>query len=149
MSFFKELWENEWLITALIGWFAAQLLKIPITLLLDKRFELARFWGSGGMPSSHSSFTVALAVGIGITEGFNSVAFALAFVLAFIVMYDAAGVRRCAGEHAKTLNRVTEHLKLTENGEPYRRLKTLLGHTPVEVFGGAVLGTIIALIRHL
>lgn len=149
MSFFKELWGNEWLITALIGWFAAQLLKVLITLLVDKSFEPARFFGSGGMPSSHASFTVALAVGIGITEGFDTVAFAIAFVFAFIVMYDAAGVRRYAGEHAKTINKVVEHLKLTENGTPYRRLKTLLGHTPVEVFGGAVLGAIIALIRHL
>lgn len=149
MSFFKELWENEWLITALIGWFAAQLLKIPFTLVTEKRFMVSRFFDSGGMPSSHSAFTSALAAGVGLTEGFDSVSFALAFVLAFVVMYDAAGVRRSAGEHARILNRLTEHLRLTENGKEFDRLKTLLGHTPLEVICGAVLGIAIALIRHL
>ncbi|HIT86120.1 MAG TPA: divergent PAP2 family protein [Candidatus Ornithomonoglobus intestinigallinarum] len=149
MSFFKELWENEWLITALIGWFAAQLLKIPFTLVTEKRLMVSRFFDSGGMPSSHSAFTSALAAGVGLTEGFDSVSFALAFVLAFVVMYDAAGVRRSAGEHARILNRLTEHLRLTENGKEFDRLKTLLGHTPLEVICGAVLGIAIALIRHL
>ena len=149
MSFFKELWENEWLITALIGWFAAQLLKIPFTLVTEKRLMVSRFFDSGGMPSSHSAFTSALAAGVGLTEGFDSVSFALAFVLAFVVMYDAAGVRWSAGEHAKILNRLTEHLRLTENGKEFDRLKTLLGHTPLEVICGAVLGIAIALIRHL
>lgn len=149
MSFFRELWENEWLITALIGWITAQLLKIPFTLIFERRLSLGRFFGSGGMPSSHSSFTSSLAVSVGLTEGFDSAAFAMAFVFAFVVMYDAAGVRRSAGEHARRLNRVTEHLGLTEDGKRYERLKTLLGHTPAEVFAGAALGIVIALIRHL
>ncbi|MDY3031251.1 MAG: divergent PAP2 family protein [Clostridia bacterium] len=149
MSFFKELWANQWLVTALLGWFTAQVLKIPITLILEKRLDFSRFWGSGGMPSSHSAFTTSLAVSIGLTNGFDCAEFALAFVLAFIVMYDAAGVRQNAGKQANILNQVMDYLKLTENGEPYKQLKTLLGHTPFEVLGGAVLGTIIALIRHL
>ena len=149
MNIFQQLWSNQWLITALLGWFVAQLLKIPITWILEKRLDFTRFWGSGGMPSSHSAFTTSLATAIGLTNGFDSLEFALGFVLAFIGMYDAAGVRQNAGKQANILNRVIEYLKLTENGEPYQQLKTLLGHTPFEVVGGAVLGIIIALIRHL
>ena len=149
MSFFRELYENQWLITALIGWFAAQLLKIPITFILERRLDFSRFWGSGGMPSSYSAFTTSLATAIGLTIGFNSAEFALAFVLAFIVMYDAAGVRQNAGKQANILNTVIDYLKLTQNGEPYEQLKTLLGHTPFEVLGGAILGVIIAIIRHI
>ena len=83
MSFFRELYENQWLITALIGWFAAQLLKIPITFILERRLDFSRFWGSGGMPSSHAAFTTSLAAAIGLTIGFDSAEFALAFVLGF------------------------------------------------------------------
>lgn len=149
MEFLKEFWSNQWLITALLGWFIAQALKIPFTLIFEKRLDFSRFWGSGGMPSSHSAFTISLTTAIGLTNGFDSVEFALSFVLAFIVMYDAAGVRRNAGTHAKMLNTVMEYLHLTENGEPYEQLKTLLGHTPFEVVSGAILGVVIALIRHL
>lgn len=149
MNFFKELYTNQQLITALLSWFFAQLLKIPITFILEKRIDFSRFWGSGGMPSSHSAFTVSLATAIGLTNGFDSIEFSLAFVLAFIVMYDAAGVRQNAGKQANILNTVIDYLKLTQNGEPYEQLKTLLGHTPFEVIGGAFLGMIIALIRHL
>lgn len=149
MEYFWEFLSNECLITALIGWFAAQLLKIPFTLWLDKKLDFSRFIEPGGMPSSHSAFTVALSVAMGLTRGFDSVEFALSFVLAFIVMYDAAGVRRNAGTHAKMLNTVMDYLNLTENGEPYEQLKTLLGHTPFEVVGGAIVGIVVAIIRHI
>ncbi len=148
MTIIKELCSNQWLITALLGWFIAQLLKIPITFIFEKRLDFSRFWGSGGMPSSHSAFTTSLTTAIGLTNGFDSLEFALSFVLAFIVMYDAAGVRQSAGKQANVLNQVLEYLKLTENGEPYKQLKTLLGHTPFEVVGGAILGIIIAFVRH-
>lgn len=149
MTLIKELISNQWLITALLGWFIAQLLKIPITFIFEKRLDFSRFWGSGGMPSSHSAFTTSLSASIGLTNGFDSFEFALSFVLAFIVMYDAAGVRQSAGKQANALNRVLEYLKLTENGEPYKQLKTLLGHTPFEVLGGAILGIAIAFLRHM
>lgn len=149
MTIIKQLCSNQWLITALLGWFIAQLLKIPITFIFEKRLDFSRFWGSGGMPSSHSAFTTSLTTAIGLTNGFDSLEFALSFVLAFIVMYDAAGVRQSAGKQANVLNQVLEYLKLTENGEPYKQLKTLLGHTPFEVVGGAILGIIIAFIRHM
>ena len=148
MTIIKELWSNQWLITALLGWFIAQLLKIPVTFIFEKRLDISRFWGSGGMPSSHSAFTTSLSTAIGLTNGFDSLEFALSFVMAFIVMYDAAGVRQSAGKQANILNQVLDYLKLTENGEPYKQLKTLLGHTPFEVVGGAILGIIIGFIRH-
>ena len=148
MTIIKELWSNQWLITALLGWFIAQLLKIPVTFIFEKRLDFSRFWGSGGMPSSHSAFTTSLTTAIGLTNGFDSLEFALSFVMAFIVMYDAAGVRQSAGKQANILNQVLDYLKLTENGEPYQQLKTLLGHTPFEVVGGAILGIIIGFIRH-
>ena len=148
MTIIKELCSNQWLVTALLGWFIAQLLKIPITFIFEKRLDFSRFWGSGGMPSSHSAFTTSLTTAIGLTNGFDSLEFALSFVLAFIVMYDAAGVRQSAGKQANVLNQVLDYLKLTENGEPYKQLKTLLGHTPFEVVGGAILGIIIAFVRH-
>ena len=148
MTIIQELWSNQWLITALLGWFIAQLLKIPVTFIFEKRLDFSRFWGSGGMPSSHSAFTTSLTTAIGLTNGFNSLEFALSFVMAFIVMYDAAGVRQSAGKQANILNQVLDYLKLTENGEPYKQLKTLLGHTPFEVVGGAILGIVIGFIRH-
>lgn len=148
MTIIQELWSNQWLITALLGWFIAQLLKIPVTFIFEKRLDFSRFWGSGGMPSSHSAFTTSLTTAIGLTNGFNSLEFALSFVMAFIVMYDAAGVRQSAGKQANILNQVLDYLKLTENGEPYQQLKTLLGHTPFEVVGGAILGIVIGFIRH-
>lgn len=148
MTIIQELWSNQWLITALLGWFIAQLLKIPVTFIFEKRLDISRFWGSGGMPSSHSAFTTSLSTAIGLTNGFDSLEFALSFVMAFIVMYDAAGVRQSAGKQANILNQVLDYLKLTENGEPYQQLKTLLGHTPFEVVGGAILGIVIGFIRH-
>ena len=148
MTIIQELWSNQWLITALLGWFIAQLLKIPVTFIFEKRLDFSRFWGSGGMPSSHSAFTTSLTTAIGLTNGFDSLEFALSFVMAFIVMYDAAGVRQSAGKQANILNQVLAYLKLTENGEPYQQLKTLLGHTPFEVVGGAILGIVIGFIRH-
>ena len=148
MTIIQELWSNQWLITALLGWFIAQLLKIPVTFIFEKRLDFSRFWGSGGMPSSHSASTTSLTTAIGLTNGFDSLEFALSFVMAFIVMYDAAGVRQSAGKQANILNQVLDYLKLTENGEPYQQLKTLLGHTPFEVVGGAILGIVIGFIRH-
>ena len=93
------------------------------------------------MPSSHSAFIVSLAIGIGRIDGFNSSIFALAFVFASIVMYDAMGIRRAAGEHAKLLNLILSKdntFKLDN-----KKLKELLGHTPFEVLGGLILGIII------
>ena len=97
------------------------------------------------MPSSHSAFVTSLATGVGLTEGFDSTLFALAAVFALIVMYDAAGVRRAAGKQARVLNAIIEDLNRRELHP--ERLRELLGHTPVEVLAGALLGILIAVWR--
>ena len=101
---------------------------------------------SGGMPSSHSSTVCALVVASARVCGTNSVEFALAFILAFIVMYDAAGVRRAAGEQAKVLNRIAKELSEGDTRYLDKNLKELIGHTPLQVFMGALLGVVIPLI---
>lgn len=137
------------LFTAVLAWFIAQLLKVIFVLVKSKKIDFYRFIGSGGMPSSHSAFVVGLATSVGLTEGFESSMFAVSVVLALVVMYDAAGVRRAAGQMAKTLNQLIEKWQTDDDINREKRLKELLGHTPVEVFAGAVLGIIIGIIRHI
>ncbi len=137
---------NKILISALLGWLSAQIIKVVIGLVKEKRFSWKRLTGSGGMPSSHSSFVVALTTQVARIEGLDSSLFAVAAALAIIVMYDAAGVRRAAGEQAKILNYMMDHW---QEYTPYMRqkeLKELLGHTPIEVIAGAILGLIIGII---
>lgn len=124
----------------------AQGLKVITKLIKTGQLDMRMVAKTGGMPSSHSSCTMGMAVSVGLIEGFNSVSFAIALCLAFIVMYDAAGVRRTVGLQAKVLNQMmtelfSDHPKLS--GE---RIKEFLGHTPVEVFVGATLGSIIAIL---
>ena len=141
----SELLQNEVLICSLVSWFIAQVLKIPTYLLVEKELNWRRFFGSGGMPSSHTSFVVALTLMTGFDAGFQSVAFAIAFTLAAIVMYDAMGVRRAAGEQAEAINELREKISedqveedpFPEWGKP---LREALGHKPTEVISGAILG---------
>ncbi len=140
------IFRNPLLMPAILAWFAAQLIKLILTLILSKKLDFRRMVGSGGMPSSHSSFVVALTVSAGMRHGWDSALFAVCTVLAAIVMYDAAGVRRAAGRQAAVLNRIAR--TLTESGqtdERHEALRELLGHTPVEVIAGALLGTLIAI----
>lgn len=137
------------LFTAILSWFIAQILKVILVLIHDKKLDFYRFVGSGGMPSSHSAFVVSLATAVGMTDGFESTVFAIAVVLALIVMYDAAGVRRAAGQQAKLLNQLVEKWETDDYEHRGKKLKELLGHTPVEVFAGAVLGILIGIIRHI
>ena len=94
MDGFEALLANRVLLAALTGWFVAQVFKVILTFIIHKRWDFSRMFGSGGMPSSHSSFICALATSVGISRGFQSVEFAISVALALIVMYDAAGVRR-------------------------------------------------------
>lgn len=140
----EMLFENQVLGTALLAWLLAQVLKVPILLISSKKLDLSRLAGSGGMPSSHASFVVGLAFAIGFSHGFETGIFALATVFALVVMYDAAGVRRAAGIQAKLLNRIVKDLIEEGKAPRYVVLKELLGHTPIEVFAGAVLGAMTA-----
>ena len=135
-----EIFQNEVLICALTGWFIAQALKIPTYRIVEKKWDWRRIFGSGGMPSSHTSFVVALTLMTGFTHGFNTVEFAISFTLASIVMYDATGVRRETGNQAQVINEILRNVFV--NGKPISDddLKELVGHTPLEVLGGAILG---------
>ncbi|SEM54282.1 divergent PAP2 family protein [Paenibacillus sp. OV219] len=140
------------LIAALIAILVAQLVKIPINFFTHLEIDWRRAISTGGMPSSHSAAVAALTTGVGMKEGFSSSLFAIAFVFGVITMYDAAGVRRHAGTHASLLNRITRRLAIEQNDNQklkYPLLKEMLGHRPIEVLAGAVLGIIISLLLWL
>lgn len=141
----EDLVNNRIFITAILAWSLGQFLKVPIEYLTKRRWNWALWFSSGGMPSSHSSLMVATTLSIGLYDGFDSPLFALAFAVSMIVVYDAAGVRRQAGYHAQKINLLFEELF---SGHPIsqERLKEVLGHTPRQVLGGIILGTLIALI---
>lgn len=139
-----DIFSNRVLWCAVTAWFVAQALKIPTYWLVEKKLDLMRFFGSGGMPSSHSAFVVALTIMIGAVEGFDTAIFALSAVLAAIVMYDATGVRKETGNQAEVLNEILR--KVFVDGEPIADddLKELVGHTKVEVLGGVIVGVMCA-----
>jgi uncharacterized protein len=138
-----ELLANRVLLGAITAWSLAQIIKIPLHYVLHRRWEWALILSSGGMPSSHSALVTGVTFGIGLQEGFNSPLFAIAGVVAMIVIYDATGVRRHAGDHARVLNLMIDEL-LTGHPLAERELKEVLGHTPREVVGGIVLGLVVA-----
>ena len=142
MQFFSGLLSNKILIAAFFGWLTAQLLKTIIYVLVNKNFDPERLVGDGGMPSSHSAVVCSLAACIGKEYGFNSGIFAISVVMAFVVMYDAAGVRRAAGKQATILNKILETPGMTTL-QVQEKLVEVLGHTPIQVFVGAILGVIV------
>lgn len=144
MSIIQQLLMNRPLIAAVIGWGVAQFLKVPWMFFITRKWEWKRIFGSGGMPSSHSASTVALAMALAKTYGLESPYFALSALFAGIVMYDAAGVRRQAGKQAEVVNDIVKHLS-EEYGLPEEKLKELIGHTPLQVVAGAILGCVIGL----
>mgnify|MGYP001093431716 FL=1 len=139
----QELLRNHLLINALLAWATAQILKFIIYLAVNRTLDWDRLLGDGGMPSGHSATVTALAVTAGIEYGCDSPVFAVCVVLAIIVMHDAMGVRMEAGKHAKAINELLEMLDSEET--PEVKLKEFLGHTPMQVCCGAVLGFIVAL----
>ncbi|HEY9773203.1 MAG TPA: divergent PAP2 family protein [Planktothrix sp.] len=122
----------------------AQVVKLLWKLIKTGKLDLRVMAKTGGMPSSHSSCTMGMAVSVGLIEGFNSVSFAIALCLAMIVMYDAAGVRRTVGLQARVLNQMMEELFSDHPHLSSARIKEFLGHTPIEVLVGAALGSAIA-----
>lgn len=150
MNFFNDLIHNEMLVTASLAWFIAQVLKTIIHAFLTKDFDIERMYGSGGMPSCHSATVTALATSAYFLYGAGSSQFALSVILAIIVMYDARGVRRETGIQAKVLNELIDLLTDVHNEimSPDEKLKEFVGHTPLQVAAGAVLGFVIAIIVH-
>lgn len=156
MRYFFHFVHNYILIAAIMSWVFAQIIKTVLTLIVTRRFTAERIIGAGGMPSSHSAMVCALLMGVARTTSLQSPEFALAFSFAAVVMYDAMGVRRAAGEQARVLNRLVEvwekrAVEDTPPGQPpaaapQKELKEYLGHTPMEVLAGAMLGILVALV---
>ena len=146
MNYVIGFFTNYLLVCAFTGWFMAQFIKCVRYIIKKRSFDFRLIMSSGGMPSSHSATVCALVVATAKVSGTNSVEFALAFILAFIVMYDAAGVRRAAGEQAKVLNRMAKELSDGDTRYLDKNLKELIGHTPLQVIMGALLGIVIALV---
>lgn len=143
MDQFLMIFGNRVLWAGFLAWFCAQMLKVLLTLILQKRFDSSRFMGSGGMPSSHSALMCAVATTTGFQCGFDSPLFAIAVCFAFVVMYDAAGVRRAAGKQAAVLNKLVDDLIHDGKGWDDEKLKELIGHTPIQVVAGALLGVLL------
>ncbi len=139
------------LITCVVAWLASSILKIPVFFLMHKKLNIKLAFSTGGMPSSHSATMTATTLAIGLFSGFDHPAFAIAVAITMIVVYDAAGVRREAGFHAEALNQMLEEWFLfakTPVAEQ-KKLKEMLGHTPIEVVGGVLTGLATALILWL
>ncbi len=139
-----SLLANRVLVACVVSWAIAQLSKVVIALVREQRLNLRYLVTAGGMPSSHSAVVVALATRVGVEQGLHSDAFALAAIFAAVVMYDAAGVRRAVSVQARILNRMlTEMIEAQHFNE--RQLRELIGHTPFEVFVGALIGGLTAI----
>ncbi|MBB6098552.1 hypothetical protein HNR42_001986 [Deinobacterium chartae] len=142
-----ELLSNQLLWTGVAASLAAQIIKVLLILLLERRWRPAAFMETGGMPSSHSCMVVALTTGLGIQYGFGGPLFAVSAVFSLIVMYDATGVRRSSGMQAALLNLLLEELReVVREGFAPAPLRVFLGHTYVEVFVGALLGVLVAVV---
>ncbi len=142
---FPGLIHNTILVSAITAWFVAQIFKIGVNLFLQRRLDIEMLVSSGGFPSSHSATVSALTLGIGKYYGWDSPIFAVSAVFAMIVMYDAAGVRRAAGKQAEVINQLVERLYQGSDSSQ-ERLKELIGHSPLEVFGGALVGIVVGML---
>ena len=147
---FLALIKNGALIVPTVAWLIAQLLKATIDASVNKTFRLSRLFGDGGMPSGHSATVMSLATIVGLTDGFGSITFAIAMVFAIVVMHDAIGVRREAGKQARMILSMVEvlgdYLAETDKRIKDEKLKVLVGHTPLQVICGALLGFVIAVL---
>jgi acid phosphatase family membrane protein YuiD len=135
----------KFLLAPLVAWAIAQAAKVILTSMRQRRLNLRVLAETGGMPSSHAAIVMGMTTAVGKYAGVSSASFAIALIFSFVVMYDAAGLRRAAGRQAAILNRLVEDL-VHMRGMQEQRLRELLGHTPVEVLVGALLGIVVGLI---
>ena len=145
MNDFQGFIHNKYVIIPILVWFCIQLFKLIYDLVTTKKFNFKRILGAGGMPSSHSAVVVSLATMIGKDIGVDTPMFAIALLFAIVVMYDAAGVRRAAGKQATLLNKIVQTPGLT-GLQVQEKLVEVLGHTPKQVFVGALIGLAVGLI---
>ena len=139
----------EALFCGLVAAFIAQFIKVVTYLCTHKKINFKIFTTTGGMPSSHTAGVIALTTSVALIEGISSMLFAVSLGFSLIVMQDASGIRRAAGKTAATLNRlVDEFVQKNHEVKPYTVLKELLGHTPLEVFCGMILGIVVPVIVH-
>ncbi len=150
MNLIFELLDNHVLMTAIIAWFAASVIKTLIHGFLNKEISLERMVGSGGMPSSHSATVCALALATAFDYGLSSFPFAIAVMFAIIVMHDASSVRQETGKQAKVLHQLIEELAREDliKGIPVDNLKEFVGHAPLQVLMGALLGIVVSAILY-
>jgi len=144
-EFSTLIWQNKPLVIAISAMLMAQLLKGITYYLKERKINFRHLVSTGGMPSSHTAMVSALATAVGLYNGWDSALFGLAVVFASIVMYDAAGVRQAAGKQARILNQMVEDV-FSKGRFTGAKLTELLGHTPLEVFAGAVLGILLAIV---
>lgn len=144
-SVLGQLCRNRILLSAFLAWFIAQVLKVVVGFFREKRFNFKWFLRSGGMPSSHVALSACLTTSIGLYYGFDSGLFAVALAFTAITMFDAQGVRRHSGRQATILNRILEDI-YEHKGVQEARLKELVGHTPIEVYAGGLLGILVAVL---
>jgi uncharacterized protein len=146
---FEAIFRNQLLWTAIAASTLAQIVKVMLILITERKWQPVRFLETGGMPSSHTASVAALATGCGLQYGFDSPYFAIAAVFGMIVMYDATGIRRASGMQAELLNDLVAELRaLLSQGFAPKPLKELLGHTYLEVFVGLILGIVVALVSY-
>jgi len=146
-EFFISLFHNRILINTILAWVIAQCIKVGLGVIKEKRFNFRWLIGTGGMPSSHAAGASALAMNTGLNLGFDSGLFAITAIFALVTMFDAQGVRRATGTQAEILNKIMDDIywqgKIQEN-----RLKELIGHTPIQVFMGSLIGILVSLILY-
>src|SRR5574344_3071820 len=140
-----SLADLKYVLVPFMVWFGIQLFKVITDIIKTKKFNFKRIMGAGGMPSAHSAVVTSLAALIGKYEGIDTPLFGISVVFAFIVMYDAAGVRRAAGKQAKLLNKIVETPGLT-GVEVSEKLVEVLGHSPMQVIVGAIIGIIVGIL---
>jgi acid phosphatase family membrane protein YuiD len=143
--FFDQLMANKGLMSALCAWFVAQVLKTVVFAVLERRVNWRKLVDTGGLPSAHAALVVGLTTGIGLSDGWRTTGFAIALVFSLVVMYDAIGIRQEAGKHADLLNELLRIAVIRDAYQQREQLKELLGHTPLEVFAGALIGVMMAL----
>lgn len=146
-SFFPEFFHNRILLSTLTVWFLAQSTKVVLGYFKEKRFNFRWLIGTGGMPSSHAAGASALATSVGLTYGFDSALFAIAASFALVTMFDAQGVRRATGQQATILNKMMDDMYWKGQIEE-KRLKELVGHTPIQVLAGFLFGVTCAIILY-
>jgi uncharacterized protein len=140
----SQILDNRILLVAIAACLIAQVLKLIIDLIQNGKFSVKVLTTTGGMPSAHSALVTALAASIGESLGWKSAEFAIATIFAIVVMYDAAGVRQAAGKQARILNQMVDELFSEDHKFNEEKLKELLGHTPVQVIAGSILGIVIS-----